>query len=1235
MPHPSCAIAAVAAVAAVVLTHVATVRPVAAQPPSQPGAVQLRGRVTGPDSQPVPRATVIVSPLADGAPSARSDSTQADSVGRFSVRAPAAARYLVVVRATGFQPGRRTVVREGEATTLAADVALARAAVTLNTVRVQEVRRPSINEVIAREVGSAASNANSPITPSDAGNLAAMAATIPGVTLTPGADGGPPGFSVLGLGASQNAVSLNGLGFGGAQVPAAGFTMTRLQTASADPSVGGFSGGLLSLTLYRGNNFRGGQAVAIVEDPALQWTDAAGARLGQQYRNVQLSASRTGPVVRDKLFYNVSGQLGRRASDLATLGAADPAALAAVGVSPASERQLYAALGAIGAPAPRGGEAHTSTTGGSVLARIDVLPTQRRTLNVALNGSWSRTGPSFLGPLALPSQGGRTVSRSGGLQVEHAHYVASRFLSRTRSGVALGDDETRPMAALPDGRVLVRSTLDDGRGGLATLRFGGASAAGRRGGSRSWETTNETTWYTGRGHQPKLAGGVKLDAYDGEQATNQYGTYSYNSIDDLVAGRPAAFTRTLGGFRTRGSALSGWASAGDLWRVTDRLTVQGGVRVEANRYGDLPAYNAAVDSLFGARTDDVPGVVAVSPRLGVTWSYGRQRATGVGSPFGSGQPRGTLRAGLGQFRGTLPATLLTSAVNGTGLPDALQRVACVGPAVPIPDWAAFARDAAAIPTACAPVAGGGGTGAFADARPPVTLFARGYDATRSWRANLGWQGRVLQHLNLNVEATYSRNVNQPGTRDLNFAGREGFALPAEDGRPVYVDVERVDPASGAVDPLASRRTPRFSRVSAQTSDLRSESRQLSMRLAPSGGFFITSYWSLGYAYTQVRDQVRGFDAAALGDPRLAPWGVGTFDVRHAITASANRSLSAAVNLSVNAQLRSGAPFTPVVAGDVNGDGASLNDRAFVFDPAVAGASGDTALAGGMRELLRGAPGAVRECLARQLGTAAGRNSCRGPWTSSLSATVSIDGQMLRLPRRPRIVVSVINPLGGLDQLLHGEGGLRGWGQPAAPDPTLLAVRGFDPAARRFRYAVNPAFGDARPARSGVRAPFQLALRVSVPTVPPQSRQLLEEVLNPGRTWKGTRLTEAQIKQRYQNSGFFNPIRPIIAAKDSLLLTAEQLAEVTAIARRYEAALDTTWSGLARALAPLPERYDRTAMLAHVRAAQGAAWDALEAAAGALTRVLTTEQREMIAPEIRTMLDPRALRVMRTVEIMFF
>ena len=51
------------------------------------------------------------------------------------------------------------------------------------------------------------------------GDLSAMAATLPGITLIPGADGAASGISVLGLGADQNNITLNGLNFSGTDLP--------------------------------------------------------------------------------------------------------------------------------------------------------------------------------------------------------------------------------------------------------------------------------------------------------------------------------------------------------------------------------------------------------------------------------------------------------------------------------------------------------------------------------------------------------------------------------------------------------------------------------------------------------------------------------------------------------------------------------------------------------------------------------------------------------------------------------------------------------------------------------------------------------------------------------------------------------------------------------------------------------------------------------------------------------
>ncbi|HYS51001.1 MAG TPA: hypothetical protein VEM33_03925, partial [Burkholderiales bacterium] len=45
-----------------------------------------------------------------------------------------------------------------------------------------------------------------------------------------------------------------------------------------------------------------------------------------------------------------------------------------------------------------------------------------------------------------------------------------------------------------------------------------------------------------------------------------------------------------------------------------------------------------------------------------------------------------------------------------------------------------------------------------------------------------------------------------------------------------------------------------------------------------------------------------------------------------------------------------------------------------------------------------------------------------------------------------------------------------------PDPVLLYVRGFDPATRGFRYAVNGRFGSLQSAGGGIIVPFQIALQ---------------------------------------------------------------------------------------------------------------------------------------------------------------
>src|SRR5205085_9438811 len=104
---------------------------------------------------------------------------------------------------------------------LIADARLTKPVTILGAVRVQGQRPAAPREGnnatdisgTERAVNSAALDLSS------IGDLAALAASLPGVTLIPSTDGGPAGFSVFGLDAAANSFTLNGLSMNGSTLP--------------------------------------------------------------------------------------------------------------------------------------------------------------------------------------------------------------------------------------------------------------------------------------------------------------------------------------------------------------------------------------------------------------------------------------------------------------------------------------------------------------------------------------------------------------------------------------------------------------------------------------------------------------------------------------------------------------------------------------------------------------------------------------------------------------------------------------------------------------------------------------------------------------------------------------------------------------------------------------------------------------------------------------------------------
>jgi hypothetical protein len=207
-----------------------------------------------------------------------------------------------------------------------------------------------------------------------------------------------------------------------------------------------------------------------------------------------------------------------------------------------------------------------------------------------------------------------------------------------------------------------------------------------------------------------------------------------------------------------------------------------------------------------------------------------------------------------------------------------------------------------------------------------------------------------------------------------------------------------------------------------------------------------------------------------------------------------------------------------------------------------------------------------------------------------------------------------NPLGGLDQLLHGSDDLRGWGTAAAPDPVLYSVRGYDPMANRFKYEVNPRFGSTAPSVNTIRAPFRLTLDVTMDISPSLPQQQVSRWMTPGRNGHpGARLTKDELVSRLRRTVPDPYTTLLVDQSDSLLLTNDQVARIRQLAAARTIKMDSIFFALSTWMADLSDSFDESVVVKRSDDAQLAAMELTRLEVREkLPRVLVPEQLALLS-----------------------
>lgn len=1155
----------------------------------------ITGTVVGPEGQPLAGARVEATSAETGVTRAKTTNAK----GEYTILFPdGGGSYRITVRMLGMSPTVVALARQADEDRLVQNIRMSRNAAQLSTVVVRA--NTNRNPTERPEPGSterAMSGQQLERMPVDPSDPNAIAALVPGVVSITGSDSTAAGFSVAGQRPDQNQVTLDGLSFGAGGVPTEAVRSTRVVTNTYDVSRGQFTGGQVATTTRGGTNDLAGSFAYSLRDPSLEWTDEQTSPTGittpsGAYTQHQISGGIGGPIVPDKAFYFIAFQGRRRLEPVRSLMNLDRSTLSAYGIASDSAQRFLQLVQGYGFPLTLSSIPDDQTRDNGVgIIRLDWHVTDDQSLMFRgdLEGGTQRA--SRIGTLTLPSHGGSNDNGGGGAMLSLSS-VFDRFLNEFRGYYSRNSGSGDPYLTSPDARVTLESQLDNGVLGVTGVNFGGNPGLPTENGGEQLEVSDEASLLAGgTSHRYRLGALLNLSDFDQTINNNRFGTFSFNSLEDFADNTPTSFTRALSSGARSGGAVNGAIYAGDTWRHSRQLQVTYGLRGEATTYRGAPAYNPDVEAKFGVRTDRFPTEFHVSPRVGFTWMVGG----GIGGDQPAGGPNGQagdrggrggrggfgggrggfggggfggpggaggafsnipspfiIRGGIGEFRGRAPTSLFASAQTATGLANGETQLTCIGAAVPTPDWAAYLADPSLIPTTCAD-GGAGSPAPGASTAPNVTVIDPGFAAPRSWRASLGVSRRFFTRYQASLDASYALGTKLYGVRDLNFNDTPQFQLADEGNRPVYVSPSSIIPTTGATTLAASRRDDAYGYVFDATSQYQSHSSSVTGSIG--GASFSSLIWSLSYTFTDSRDQSSFYGGSALGgfgsattagDPNVREWAVSDFQRRHQFNGSTTWLARSWLDVTSYFRVSSGAPFTPRVAADINGDGVR-NDRAFVFPTTV----GDTAIANGMARLLRGAPSQVRSCLLSQTGTVAARNSCYSDWTASLDFQANIRpnlGKMLQ--RRVQLSLSFNNALAGIDQLVHGADNLHGWGQNAFADPTLLYVRGFDPLTNEYQYTVNERFGSNATARAGIRQPFQIGITARVQVGPDRDRERLEAFVRGDAGGNGFSIRN--IIGRVAP----DPTAAIVELRDSLKLTDDQVAKLHTISDSLSVKNDT-------------------------------------------------------------------------------
>jgi len=949
---------------------------------------EVSGRITGDGGQPVAGAAVVATNTSNGAVSR----TVTQSDGRYNITGLQPGTYTLAVSRLGLQTSTRTGVRLTLGQAAQNDFVLTTGAVALGGITAVAERNPIIS---SGRTGTSSVVSDSALrrAPTLSRDLADFTRLVPQLTVTNTQTGavsaggrnnrynnlqidGTPNNDLFGLSGSGSPAGQGG----GKAITLEAIQEVQVVLAPFDVRQSGFTGASVNAVTRSGTNQFHGTITGFQRNEALAgrfvtFQDTASRKLND-FNQGSYAGSFGGPIVRNKAFFFLAGELGRRTEGGSYLAGPDPGPGVSQGQADLLSQQLQTKYGYN--PGTTGPITyHQPNT--NLFGRLDFNLSANNRLTVRdnfVNSRRENIGRNSTTTYPLGNAEYVQFAKTNSF-VAQLNSGFGRFFNELRVGY-LTERDHRGTSGDPFPRISVNMGGSPARNVVAGTENSSIANVLRQ---NILPISDDLSFSTGA-HSFNVGTDNEFFSFYNLFFQNKYGNYTFNSDSLFLLGRPASFQvqrlapggKEAAEFNVR--RLGFYAQ--DRWNVLDNMVVTLGMRYDATTFPDKPSENPLVNKFYSNRsTSRVPGTAGMwSPRIGFNWDVLGDKTT-------------QLRGGAGLFAGRQPYVWISNLYGNTGVDFINFRCATEATSP------TFVADPNNQPTACV------------GASQPnliVNTVDPNLKPPQVARYNLGVDRQLPLGLVATVEGLYSRTRYDLFYKDLAI-GLDSLGRTVE-GRP------RVQLNSG-------NKTPGLGDVF----DLNNTSRGYTYSVTGQLQRPFRDGWeaSLAYTYGHAKDVNSLTSSVAQSnfsfnlvrfDPNTPELTTSNYDIPSRLVGLVSRRFEWFRNLPTDLTLvyigQSGQPYSVAYNGDVNGDGFTGNDLLYVprDSTEIHFASTATVSTAQSYQNFNNFVESV-SCLREHRGEVVERNSCRLPWTNRFDLKFAQNVSLMR-NQNAQFTVDVIN-----------------------------------------------------------------------------------------------------------------------------------------------------------------------------------------------------------------------------------